>query len=502
MATRSANRPTSRRPTASWAEPGTNRVISSSVTARRNLTREAATARLPGGPEGGTEGMCGPFGCWRAISSITSHTGHGGDGAPTTPSASTSASGQRPHGSVWSMADGSGRDRRGEEEPEFGWLYGTDAPRGGSEEGRRAPRDPEPTQMLPTMSRPQGERAPAARPAPAAPPPRVLPAPPRTAPPSRGRRRPRLRWLVYLLVVWVVFLVAVPLLAWQRIEKVDATPPGSRPAAQDGTTYLLVGSDSREGLTRRQKRRLGTGDAAGRRTDTIMLLHTGKGPNLLMSVPRDSLVSVPGHGTTKINAAFAFGGPQLLVRTIEQNTGIRVDDYVEVGFAGFVDVVDAVGGVQICPTQAMKDRRANLDIEKGCQDVDGKVALGYARSRHTLGLGDIGRAQHQREVVSAVGKKAASPWTVLNPVRYYRLAMAGSRSVRVGEDTGMLATMRFALAMTRVNGTKGLACGVPISDLAVHWDPVRSKRLFRMIAQDRTSDVTKRLCRPSGLRSG
>jgi hypothetical protein len=164
--------------------------------------------------------------------------------------------------------------------------------------------------------------------------------------------------------------------------------------------------------------------------------------------------------------------------------------------------VDAVNGIQICPKQAMKDRRANLDVKKGCQDVDGKVALGYARSRHTSGLGDIARAQHQREVVSAVGDKAASPWSVINPVRYYRLAMAGSDSLRVGKDTGMIATMRFAWAMTRVNGKNGLTCGVPISDLAVHWDPVRSKRLFRLIAEDRTGDVSKRLCRQSGLRNG
>jgi LCP family protein required for cell wall assembly len=324
--------------------------------------------------------------------------------------------------------------------------------------------------------------------------------PPPAGPTRPRRRRPGLGWVKLLLVVWLVFLVAVPLIAWARIEKVDASPSGDRPAAQPGTTYLLVGSDSREGLTRKQELSFGTGKGEGRRTDTIMLLHTGAGPNLLMSIPRDSLVDVPGHGTTKINAAFAFGGPKLLVQTIEQSTGIRIDDYVEIGFAGFVGVVDAVGGIQICPKRAMKDRRANLDIKKGCQDVDGKVALGYARSRHTSGLGDIARAQHQREVVSAVGSKAASPWSILNPVRYYRLAMAGSNSLRVGEDTGMLATLRFAWAMTRVNGSNGLTCGVPISDLAVHWDPDRSRRMFRLIREDRTDDIPKSLCRASGLR--
>jgi LCP family protein required for cell wall assembly len=305
-----------------------------------------------------------------------------------------------------------------------------------------------------------------------------------------------------VVVLWVVFLVAVPLVAWQQVAKVDATPDGDRPADQKGTTYLLVGSDSRKGLTAEQKRRLGTGSAAGQRTDTIMVLHTGSGPNLLMSVPRDSLVPIPGHGTTKINSAYAIGGPKLLVRTIEANTGIRIDDYVEIGFSGFVDVVDAVGGVRICPTRRMQDRRANLDIKKGFQDVDGRVALGYARSRHTSGLGDIARAQHQREVVSAIGAKAASPWTVLNPVRYYRLAMSGAKAVTVGEDTGLVATGRFAIAMTRVNGSNGLTCGVPISDLDVHWDPERSKKLFALIREDRTDEVTKNLCRASGLSGG
>ena len=352
--------------------------------------------------------------------------------------------------------------------------------------------------MLPTMERP----APASEPRATSRAPYQAPPPsrPRDVEKPRSRRRFRLGWLKLVLVLWVVFLVAVPLLAWSKIAKVDATPSGSRPGSQPGTTYLLVGSDSREGLTRKQERDFGTGKGSGRRTDTIMLLHTGAGPNLLMSIPRDSLVDVPGHGTTKINSAFAFGGPPLLVKTIEQSTGIRIDDYVEIGFAGFVGVVDAVNGIQICPRRAMKDPLANLDIQKGCQDVDGKVALGYARSRHTSGLGDIARAQHQREVVSAVGAKAASPWSVLNPVRYYRLAMAGSDSLRVGEDTGMIATVRFAWAMTRVNGKNGLTCGVPISDLAVHWDPQRSRRLFRLIREDRTADVPKRLCRPSGLR--
>ena len=416
------------------------------------------------------------------------------------------------------------------DEPDFDWLYGTqgkgvgssgredrgrqDAPDGADDAtrvqpvqgGQRPPsRDPEPTQKLPTLNRGGSEqRGSGSERRSAAPYQAPPPVQPRKAPSTSGSggRRFHFRWgyLWAFLALWLVFLITVPLIAWSRIEKVDATPRGSRPPEQKGTTYLLVGSDSREGLTRKQQLDLGVGKGAGRRTDTIMLLHIGAGPNLLMSIPRDSIVPIPGHGTTKINAAFAFGGPRLLAATIENNTGIRVDDYIEIGFSGFVDVVDAVGGIQICPKANIKDRRANLDIEKGCQDVDGKVALGYARSRHGQRYGDVTRARHQREVVSAVGSEAISPWSVINPIRYYRLWMAGANSLRVGEDTGVIATMRFALAMRHVDGKNGLTCGVPISDLAVHWDPDRSKQLFKLIAQDRTEDVSKGLCRQSGLR--
>jgi len=392
------------------------------------------------------------------------------------------------------MPDRSRPDPDGRDEPDFAWLYG-------GRQDEPSSRDPEPTRLLPTTNRPQEPRGHSprqGRPYQSPPPFRPSTGPPRG--PRRTRRlRPRIGWVKYLIALWVVFLVVVPIVAWSKIDRVAATPHGARPAEQPGTTYLLVGSDSRAGLTRKQQIAYGVGKAEGRRTDTIMLLHTGSGPNLLMSIPRDSLVDIPGHDTSKINAAFAWGGPRLLETTIEKDTGIRIDDYVEIGFAGFIDVVDAVGGVRICPKQKMVDKLANLDIKKGCQEVDGTQALGYARSRHTSGLGDIARAQHQREVVSAVGDKAVSPWTVINPVRYYRLAMAGSDSLRVGKDTGLLATMRFAWAMTRVNGKNGLTCGVPISDLAVHWDPQRSRRLFTLVREDRTADIPKSLCRASGL---
>ena len=114
-------------------------------------------------------------------------------------------------------------------------------------------------------------------------------------------------------------------------------------------------------------------------------------------------------------------------------------------------------------------------------------------------LGDIDRAKHQREVVSAVGDKAVSPWTVLNPVRYVRLNAAMPDFFKVGEGTGPVDMARFAWAMTRVDGDSGLTCGVPIRDLAVTLDEERSQQLFDLIAQDATGDVPQQLCTPSGL---
>ena len=309
----------------------------------------------------------------------------------------------------------------------------------------------------------------------------------------------KLRYLWLLLVLWLVYLVAVPFFAWSKVDKIHAFPGGHRPADQDGTNYLLVGSDSRAGLSAEQRKKLHTGNAAGQRTDTIVLVHDGSGPTLTMSIPRDSLVPIPGHGETKINAAFAFGGPKLLIQTVEQNTGIHIDHYVEIGLGGFVNIVDSVGGITICPTHTMNDRLANLHVKKGCQHADGTVALAFARSRHAdPQLGDIARGGQQREVMAAVGHKAISPWTVLNPFRYWNLWTSTTDNLIVDNDMGVLAMGRFGWAMTHSD----LTCPVPITNLAVTWDPARSDQMFKLIRNDDTAAIGENLCTKSGLPPG
>ena len=388
--------------------------------------------------------------------------------------------------------------------PDYGWLYGgkpgAPPPRRSTGPGSD---DPEPTRMMPALDRPTGPTRKSGSGQGGGEPPRkiVQPAQP-SARPKKPRKPGRARRIILLvLVAWLVFLIAVPLWAWSTIDKVDIEPKGARPDEQPGTTYLLVGSDSRKGLSKAENKRLGTGGVGdvGQRTDTIMLLHTGDGPSVLLSIPRDSIVDIPGSGSSKINAAFAIGGPKLLVRTIEQNTGVRVDHYVEIGFGGFVNSVDAVGGITICPTQRMVDRRANLKIKKGCQEVDGVTALGYARSRHVSQYGDLDRAKHQREVVSAIGSEMISPWTFINPIRYFRVNKAATSSLMISKGTGPIALAKFGLAMTRVNGKNGLTCSMPIADQAIHWDKERALALLKYLKEDKTSDIPKRLCTPTGL---
>ncbi len=294
-----------------------------------------------------------------------------------------------------------------------------------------------------------------------------------------------------LLVAYVGFTAFAPWHAWSTVSRVEDVPSGERPAAGDGHTYLLVGSDSREGLTAAQKKALGTGSAEGRRTDTIILVHvpSGSGKPALISVPRDSFLPIPGNGENKVNASFAIGGPKLLVRTLEQATGLRIDGYVEIGFGGFASVVDSLGGVDICVKNAIKDEKAHIDLEKGCQTLDGPTSLGYVRARYSDPKGDIGRAERQRQFLGAVMKQAATPSTVLVPWRWWSFTHAAASSVYVGRETSLFDAYRILSTMRKVSSGGTLSLVVPISNpnattsagSSVIWDEQRAKQLFTML---------------------
>lgn len=300
--------------------------------------------------------------------------------------------------------------------------------------------------------------------------------------------------VLVLAVLWGGSMIWAVNSAWNEVARVDATPSGDRPQGGEGRNVLLVGSDSRAGLSAEDRRRLGTGpDTGGARTDSILVLHTGSGKSTLMSIPRDSYVEIPGHGMNKINAAFSIGGPKLLGQTIEQSTGLKIDGYMEIGFGGFASVVDAVGGVNICVKNDMNDEKAHINLKKGCQDLDGKNALGYVRARYSDPEGDLGRAKRQRQFLGALMGKIATPSTVLQPWKVHSIGTKSAGALTVGEDDSMFGTARAFWAFRSIAKGDGYSVTVPVSNnalptasgTAVQWDEAKSKQLFDDLRQDR-----------------
>lgn len=287
--------------------------------------------------------------------------------------------------------------------------------------------------------------------------------------------------LAGLVAVVLVLAFVVALWADAKLNRVDATP-ATQVANTAGTNWLLVGSDSRQGLSEEDVARLGTGGDIGvGRTDTIMVLHLPRsGEPTLLSIPRDSYVNIPGWGMDKINAAFTVGGPELLAQTVEESTGLRVDHYAEIGMGGLANMVDAIGGVEMCPSEPIQDPLANLDIQAGCQEFDGATALGYVRTRATA-MGDLDRVVRQREFFSALLSTATSPGTLLNPFRVFPMIGDAVGTFTVGEGDHVWHLGRLALAMRGGIQTET----VPIATFAdydvgnvVIWDDYAAEELF------------------------
>jgi LCP family protein required for cell wall assembly len=315
------------------------------------------------------------------------------------------------------------------------------------------------------------------------------------APPKAKKPRRKRHWGRIVLALLLVFVVAVAGAGWWMDSSLHGIPAladyPERPAAGKGTTWLLVGSDSRQGLTPDQQAELATGgDVGNGRTDTILLVHVpGIGsstPTTMVSIPRDSYVPIPGDGKDKINAAFAVGGAPLLAQTVEQATGIRLDHYAEIGFDGFAVLVDAVGGVTVCPTEPISDPLAGIDLPAGCQKLDGRNALGYVRTRATP-RADLDRMINQRRFMSALLHRAASPAVLLNPLRWYPMAhaMTGALTVDAGVHVWDLAQLALALRGNIITTT------VPIGELTgsdsgsvVVWNSDAARRLFAALASD------------------
>lgn len=152
----------------------------------------------------------------------------------------------------------------------------------------------------------------------------------------------------------------------------------------------------------------------------------------VVSIPRDSWVEIPGRGFNKINAAYSFGGPSLLIQTVEDLTALRIDHFAVIDFAGFQSMVDSVGGIDVAIAEATRNQ--GVDFRQGVNHLDGAQALAYVQQRYGLPNGDPDRAHRQQNALRALLAKAASSGTLSDPIALYDLLDATSRSVGV-DDT-------------------------------------------------------------------
>ena len=325
---------------------------------------------------------------------------------------------------------------------------------------------------------------------------------------GRRPRRPRLRLLLAFLAGLVVVLLILVIGGYFYLDgklhrsNVLVSYAG-QPAAGSGSNWLITGSDSRQGLTRKQERRYHTGiDVSGQRSDTILLLHIpgNGGPAVLVSLPRDSYVKIPGNGWNKLNAAYSFGGPKLLAETVQNATGLRIEHYLGIGFGGLVNVVNSVGGVTMCFSHPLHDTASGLHLRKGCQTLSGGKALSFVRTRHNFASQDLQREQNQRVFLRALLSKMTSPGVMFNPFSVVPAALGSVDAVSVDDGTHINQLISVAFALRQPESTT-----VPIANSnlstaagdAVQWDSAQAGRLFHDLNTD--TPVPKRLISGSHL---
>lgn len=322
----------------------------------------------------------------------------------------------------------------------------------------------------------------------------------------RWSRKRKIRFTIFVLVLAVLgTTLGTYFWADSKLNHADVLQDyAGRPDQGSGTNWLIVGSDSRQGLTKAEQQKLHTGYDTGARTDSMMILHTGSHGDTLMSIPRDSYVTIPAwtdskgvkHAASqnKINAAYAYGDGPLLVKTIEYNTGLRIDHYAEIGFAGFVDVVNDLGGVHMCLDHAIKDQASGADLKAGCQTLNGQQSLAFVRERHQEATQDLARMQHQQQFLAALSHKAASFGTLANPFRLYPTLGSGLDMLTVDNGTGLTDLARMFFAMKAVKGKNGHTITVPIANAnystpagdAVLWNMTEAKQIFTAFRNDTT----------------
>ncbi len=311
--------------------------------------------------------------------------------------------------------------------------------------------------------------------------------------------------------------MAISAISWAGLGRITAAIPkidafgglDNRPKKESSAVnYLIVGSDTREGLSRAEIKRLkvgGTEVAAGKRSDTMLLIHISKKRDkaAIISIPRDSYALIPEHTSSqgkvipathsKINSAFNWGGAPLLIQTFEEMSGLRIDHYIEVNFVGFVRMVDALGGVEICTKKDIDDPKSHLVLPAGRHTLDGVDSLKYVRTRQFDGLGDLGRMKRQQEFAGAMLRKATSAGVLLNPVKMIDFINSALDSVVTDEGLSQGDLLTLGKQLRNLSASSVRTLTIPLKyynyskngvSAAVLWDPVLAPELFERIKND------------------
>jgi len=272
--------------------------------------------------------------------------------------------------------------------------------------------------------------------------------------------------------------------------------------------YLLVGSDTREGLSKTELKALRVGSvatAAGKRSDTMLLVHISKARDkaVMISIPRDTFALIPEHTSksgklipaaySKINSSFNWGGAPLLIQTIEEMTELKIDHYIEINFAGFARIVDSIGGVEVCTKKDINDPKSHLILEAGVHTLNGIESLKYVRTREFDGLGDLGRMQRQQAFMSAVLRKATSAGVLLNPITMASFINSSLSAVTTDSELKNSDLIALAKQIKSLSTSSVRTLTVPLSNLnyysngvtsAVLWDPVLAPQLWTRLRED------------------
>lgn len=261
-----------------------------------------------------------------------------------------------------------------------------------------------------------------------------------------------------LIVLLVVVLYGLGALLWASSNITRVPVEG----LEHGRVYhvLVTGSDSRSNLSRREQRELSTGrDVGGERTDTIFVLSMRGTRAAMLAFPRDLFVTRCDGTQGRINAATTIGGQSCLVQTVSQLSGLPIRHSIQIDFPGFRDVVDAVGGVEVCLDNPIRDRDAGIDLPAGCQELEGADALGYVRVRKIDN--DFERIKRQQQFLKALAGEVATPATMLNPFRLYSTAGAMGGALTADDNLSSVDLLRLAVGARGIAGGRILTETVP-----------------------------------------